>query len=351
MYPVVSIQKLNYFYQEGRKKKQVLFDIDFEMTPQEVVLLTGESGSGKTTLLSLIGCLRSIQDGNLTVLGQSLRQTNAAERVRLRRRIGYIFQHFNLLEFMTIQQNVMISLELQSKYDVDQAKAMSAHMLESVGLAQHIHLYPKDLSGGEKQRVAIARALVHCPQLLLADEPTSSLDRRTGREVIELIINLAREQGSAILIVTHDSRIFDVTNRLIRMEDGRLDIDDKERLSIVLPTLSDKQLLFLMPRLKTFTFSPGEIILHQGVVSNRFYIILEGVAEVISQDEAIPSQLKILNPNDFFGEAGLIYKVPQPFTIRAAKMSSVKVSVIESHDFDTIIVNSAATRAFLGQHI
>lgn len=219
---VVKIEKLNHFFGKGELRKQILFDIDLTMNQGEIVLMKGPSGSGKTTLLTLMGGLRSPQDGSLTVFGQQLVGVKPEKLVKIRRNIGYIFQAHNLLNSLTARQNVQLSIELHSGITSKEAKARSVAMLEAVGLGDHINYYPHNLSGGQKQRVAIARALVSHPQMVLADEPTAALDSKSGHDVVEIMRNLAKDQGCTILIVTHDNRILDVADRIIALEDGRL---------------------------------------------------------------------------------------------------------------------------------
>ena len=219
----VLVNYLNHYYGKGQLRKQVLFDINLQIKAGEIIILTGQSGSGKTTLISLIGGLRSIQEGSLQTLGQELYRANEEVMVRVRRQVGYIFQAHNLLEFMTARENVQMSVELHDHLTDVEAKAKAELMLEEVGLRHRINYYPRDLSGGQKQRVAIARALVGNPKLVLADEPTASLDSHTGREIVELMRRLAKEQGCTILLVTHDNRILDIADRIMEMEDGRLE--------------------------------------------------------------------------------------------------------------------------------
>jgi putative ABC transport system ATP-binding protein len=218
----VFVSNLNHYYGHRQLRQQVLFDINLVINEGEIVLLTGESGSGKTTLLSLIGALRSITEGNALVLNRQLYRANEARLVDVRRRIGYIFQSHNLLQFMTALQNVRMSAELLDESHLGPAIERANRILDAVGLKSRKEYYPHQLSGGQKQRVAIARALVNNPKLILADEPTASLDSKTGREIINLIQRLAQEQGSAVLLVTHDNRIFDIAHRILNMEDGRL---------------------------------------------------------------------------------------------------------------------------------
>ena len=219
--PAISISQLNHYYGQGSLQKQVLFDINLQIEQGEILIMTGPSGSGKTTLLTLIGSLRAIQNGNLCILGHELWNASKEQMTLARRHIGYIFQAHNLLNFLTVYQNVEMALEL---YAMTAAEADSRirTILNAVGLEDRMNAYPSDLSGGQKQRVAIARALVSQPQIILADEPTAALDKKSGRDVVEIMENLAREQGCTILLVTHDNRILDLADRIIYMEDGYL---------------------------------------------------------------------------------------------------------------------------------
>jgi putative ABC transport system ATP-binding protein len=220
--PVVDIRNLCHFFGERHLKKQILFDINLTLEAGEVVILKGPSGSGKTTLLTLIGGLRSPQSGSLKVFEQELVGAKKQQLVRIRRNIGYIFQSHNLLDCLTARQNVQMSVELHDGKTVKEAKQRAIAMLQTVGLEDHINYHPHNLSGGQKQRVAIARALVSRPKMVLADEPTASLDSKSGHDVVELMQQLAREQGCTILIVTHDNRILDIADRILELEDGHL---------------------------------------------------------------------------------------------------------------------------------
>lgn len=223
--PVVSINNLNFYFGKGALKKQALFDVSLQINIGEIVIMTGPSGSGKTTLLTLIGGLRSVQEGSLKVLGQELCGTSKNELVKVRRQIGYIFQAHNLLKCLTAIQNVQMSMELHHGISAQESREREEGMLEAVGLGERMYYYPENLSGGQKQRVAIARALVSHPKLVLADEPTAALDSKSGRDVVEVMQRLAKDQGCTILMVTHDNRILDIADRIIHMEDGQLTND------------------------------------------------------------------------------------------------------------------------------
>ncbi len=219
----IRVSALNHHYGRGTLRKQILFDVDVEIPQGEVVIVTGPSGSGKTTLLTLVGALRSTQEGSVQVLGKQLRGASSAVLESVRRQIGFIFQSHNLLGALTAVQNVELGLRVTGRYPhAHDRQKHAVAMLEAVGLGERIHYKAEQLSGGQRQRVAIARALASEPAMLLADEPTASLDKQSGREVVDRMKTLAREQGCTILLVTHDNRILDIADRIVHLEDGRL---------------------------------------------------------------------------------------------------------------------------------
>jgi putative ABC transport system ATP-binding protein len=220
--PVISVNNLNHYFGKGSLRKQALFDINLQISAGEIVILTGPSGSGKTTLLTLLGGLRSADEGSLKILGQEMCGASKNQLTKVRRQIGYIFQAHNLMKFLTVKENVRMSLELHDEMLKQDMDAIVLSILEKVGLGEKINYYPENLSGGQKQRVAIARALVSHPKIVLADEPTAALDKKSGRDVVELMYKLAKEQGITILLVTHDNRILDIADRILYMEDGCL---------------------------------------------------------------------------------------------------------------------------------
>jgi putative ABC transport system ATP-binding protein len=228
--PVVTVDRLNHYFGKGSLRKQVLYNISLQVNQGELVIMTGPSGSGKTTLLTLMGGLRAPQEGSLQVLGEELKGAGKGKVTKLRRNIGYIFQAHNLLKSLTAIQNVEMSGQLHnmSGKEVHQRAAM---MLDAVGLSDRKKYYPDSLSGGQKQRVAIARALMSRPKLVLADEPTAALDSKSGRDVVTIMQRLAREQGTTILMVTHDNRILDVADRIVNMEDGCLNANIPVQIS------------------------------------------------------------------------------------------------------------------------
>jgi len=219
--PVV-VERLEHHYGKGALRRQILFDVSATIPAGEIIIVTGPSGSGKTTLLTLIGALRAAQSGSVRVLGQELNGANAGTLERVRRRIGFIFQQHNLLAALTATENVELGLRATGRFPRGELRRRAHSMLEAVGLGAHVDKRAHELSGGQRQRVAIARALVGDPAIVLADEPTASLDRVSGREVVDRMQALAKEQGATILLVTHDNRILDVADRILHLEDGRI---------------------------------------------------------------------------------------------------------------------------------
>jgi putative ABC transport system ATP-binding protein len=222
MQPLIAADNVSHYYGQGQLRKRVLADITAEIMPGEIVILTGPSGSGKTTLLTLAGALRSVQEGSMKVLDEELNGASVETLVAIRENIGFIFQSHNLIDSLSATQNVAMGLGLERSITNKEAHKRAVEMLTAVGLGERVDYSPSRLSGGQRQRVAIARALVRKPKIVLADEPTASLDRKSGREVVELLQDLARQQGCAILLVTHDNRILDIADRIMTLEDGSI---------------------------------------------------------------------------------------------------------------------------------
>ncbi len=220
--PVISLRHVNHWFGSGDSRKHALRDISLDIHAGEIVICTGPSGSGKTTLLTMLGGLRSCQDGSLRILGQELNGASKEELAKLRLNVGFIFQAHNLMMFLNARRNVRLSLELHDRYLNENLDQLAAEMLERVGLGDRVDYFPANLSGGQRQRVAIARALVSRPRIVLGDEPTAALDKESGRTVVELMKELADREGTTIIMVTHDNKILDVADRIIIVEDGAL---------------------------------------------------------------------------------------------------------------------------------
>ena len=223
-HPIIA-RGLNHWFGQGEARKQALFDVDLSVARGSFTVLVGPSGSGKTTLLTLLGCLREVQEGSVRLLGHELLGARPDLAVRLRRRLGFIFQAHNLHESLTALQNVTMGLQVHGRIDDDAARRAAAHVLGLLGLSDRLDYLPGNLSGGQKQRVAIARALVGNPAIVLADEPTAALDRESGTNVVDLLKRLGAARGTTTVMVTHDNRILDRADRIVTLEDGRIVTD------------------------------------------------------------------------------------------------------------------------------
>ncbi len=221
MDPII-VRGVDHAFGHGEARKQVLFGIDLTVERGSLVVLMGPSGSGKTTLLTLMGCLRHVQSGSIRLLGSELAGADTATLESLRRRLGFIFQAHNLHDSLTARQNVLMALQVHGRGEPDRHQLAAEHMLGLVGLGDRVDYLPAKLSGGQKQRVAVARALVSNPAIVFADEPTAALDKVSGQRVVQLLRDLGRARGTTTVMVTHDSRILELADRIIELQDGAL---------------------------------------------------------------------------------------------------------------------------------
>ncbi len=218
----LTLQDVSWFYGRGKLRKQVLYDVDAVIQPGEIAILTGPSGSGKTTLLQLIGALRCPQAGSVNVLGRELLGASEAELLAVRRRIGFLFRHHNLVESLSVAGNIRMAMALCEETPRDSWNGRVDEVMEQVGLAGLQRKRPAQLSAGQRQRVGIARALVNHPRLILADDPTAILDKESGHQLVELLQSLAKEECATVVIVSTDRRILDIADTILHLEDGRV---------------------------------------------------------------------------------------------------------------------------------
>jgi putative ABC transport system ATP-binding protein len=351
--PAVRVQGLNHWYgDDPETSKQVLYDNNLEVTPGEIVIMTGPSGSGKTTLLSLLGALRTVQDGDVEVLGRPLTGLGADELVQVRRDIGFIFQAHNLFPSLTALQNVKMALELKES-DSARNRARAVEVLTDLGLAERINYKPGRLSGGQKQRVAIARALANRPKLILADEPTAALDEKSGRDVVNLLKKLSQEEGCTSLIVTHDNRILDVADRIVSMVNGciKSNVLVQEEIEIceflkqceVFSRLTASTLMTIAEKMSKERYSSGTAIIRQGDEGDKFYLLKSGVVDVIlNQRRPDEEQLATLSKGQFFGETALLTGAPRNATVVARE--DVEAYTLDKPNFQAAIVASEPLR-------
>lgn len=218
----VTCRGITKWFGAGDAKVQALRGLDLQIAMGELAMLVGPSGCGKTTLISIIAGLLDPTEGDLEVLGTRPRVLDTREQIMFRRKnLGFVFQHFNLLPTLTAAENVAVPLFVAGEAKRP-AVEQAAELLDELGLGDRLHHLPADLSGGQQQRVAIARALIHDPRLIVCDEPTSALDAKTGHMVMELFSAVAVRRDRAVVVVTHDNRIFDFADRIAQMEDGRV---------------------------------------------------------------------------------------------------------------------------------
>jgi putative ABC transport system ATP-binding protein len=346
--PIVRAEGINFFYGEGDSRNQVLFGNGLEIAPGQLVVMTGPSGSGKTTLLTLIGALRSLQEGRIELLGNELSALPPRELVKVRRDIGFIFQLHNLFEALTAYENVKMALQLAEDCSAAVMRERGVAMLERLGLGHRINYKPHSLSGGQRQRVAIARALAGRPKLVLADEPTAALDKDATHNVVRLFKDMTVDHGTAILMVTHDHRIIELADRLVHMVDGRIvsDIALNDALRIceflkgveAFKNLTPIELTNVAERMMRRQFMPGEVIIREGDIGEELFLISDGEVEV----ERSGHEVARLGPGDFFGELALMSGNPRNATVIASR--PVDTYILGKDDFRSAIEASESFR-------
>jgi len=352
----VKVNNLNHFFGAGDLRKQALFSNQLEVRRGEIVIMTGPSGSGKTTLLTLIGTLRTVQEGSLCVLGNELLDASTELIVRIRRQMGFIFQAHNLFESLTAYQNVNMAAELQG-IDPGIADGRIKSLLTRLGLGERIHYKPKSLSGGQKQRVAIARGLVHKPKLILADEPTAALDEKSGREVVTLFQELARDEGCTIIMVTHDNRILDVADRIVNMVDGHIKSDVAvQETSVICEFLKDfplfadltpNTLAEIADQMMVHEAAVGDKVLRQGDPGDLFYLIRSGSVDVLVEEDQQQKKVAELQQGQYFGEAALITDEPRNASVVAREKTVFYA--LGKDDFRAVLEQSATFEEELRQ--
>jgi len=347
--PVVRVEALNHFYGHGEAHNQVLFDNCIEIGKAQLVVMTGPSGAGKTTLLTLVGALRSVQEGKIEVLGHDLSRLGRGQLVVTRRDVGFIFQMHNLFDALSAYENVMMAMQLGDWRSANM-RQRGTEILDRLGLGHRIDHKPRALSGGERQRVAIARALVNRPNLVLADEPTAALDRESAGKVVDLLKESTIEQGSTVLLVTHDHRIIEKADRLVHMVDGRIASDvvlhDAMRICEFLKTvdafshLTPIELTNVAEKMMKRQFVAGDVVIRQGESGEEFFLISDGTVEVTREGHDVAQ----LGAGDFFGEGALITGEPRNATVVAN--DNLETYVLGKAEFRAAI---EASRSFRDQ--
>ena len=347
----VEVTGLSHDFGEGNYGVRVLTDVTLVVEPGELAVMTGPSGSGKTTLLTLIGALRTVQEGSVRVLGSELRGLGEDDLVRMRRSIGFLFQHHNLFPSLTAQQNVRMALELAEVYG-DEADRRAMEILGALGLAERAHARPARLSGGQRQRVAVARAVVNRPALILADEPTAALDEESALGVVRHLRGICDNDGAATIIVTHDARILDFADRVINLVDGRVVSNVAVEESVILSEFLTRCPVFsgldsgsiseLAGKMQQERFDAGETVVRQGDAGDKFFVIRSGSAEVVVQTEGARNVVAVLGEADFFGETALLTGEPRNASVIAR--DALRAYAMDKATFTSVTEHSPSFR-------
>jgi putative ABC transport system ATP-binding protein len=346
---IVKVTEVSHHFGQGDARNQVLFNNSLEIQSGELVVMTGPSGSGKTTLLTLIGALRSVQSGQIEIIGRNLSSLPPSELVRVRRNIGFIFQMHNLFDALSAYENVKMAMQL-GDCPVAEMRHRGSAILDRLGLGNRVDHVPRSLSGGQRQRVAIARALVNRPKLVLADEPTAALDQDSARNVVDLLKESTVEYGATVVMVTHDHRIIEKADRLVHMVDGRIASDvvlhDALRICEFLKTvdafggLTPLELTNVAEKMTKRQFVADDVIIRQGEEGEEFFLISDGTVEVMREGHDVAG----LGAGDFFGEGALITGEPRNATVVAK--DNLATYVLGKADFRAAI---EASRSFRDQ--
>jgi putative ABC transport system ATP-binding protein len=355
--PVVLVDKVNHHYGEGESRNQVLFNNCLDIGAGQLVIMTGPSGSGKTSLLSLIGGLRSVQDGNIQILDRKLTGLSRQELVNVRRNVGFIFQAHNLFDSLTAYENVKMAMQLGG-CPPDAMRERGTKILERLGLGHRVDYKPRALSGGQRQRVAVARALVNHPKLILADEPTASLDKESSSTVVTLLKELTTNEGCTVIMVTHDNRILELADRIVNMVDGHIvsDVVLREALTVceflrtteLFKKLTPSEIANVADRMQKRKYARGDVIIRQGDVGEEFFVIAHGSVSVTAQKSGGPeSQIATLGPGDVFGEMALLTDEPRNATVSAVE--DLETYYLDKKGFHEALELSAAFKDQLRQ--
>jgi ABC-type lipoprotein export system ATPase subunit len=342
---MIDLRSVDKYYQSAAGDYHALKSIDLCICSGEFVSIIGKSGSGKSTLLNMITGIDRPTSGEVYVNGTGIHELSENQLAAWRSdNLGIIFQFFQLLPALNLQQNVILPMDLAGKYRPRERRERAEHLLEIVGLADHMQKLPSMVSGGQQQRAAMARALANDPPILIADEPTGNLDSKTAATVFALFNQLVAE-GKTVIIVTHDSGLARHAHRTALIADGEI---VNEYVAKALPTLTPQQLLSATHKLKPRQYEPGAMILVEGKNSDAFYIISKGTVDVIlpraNQSDVIAVQL---GPGKYFGEMEFFHERRSRASIRACETCPVEVLALDYEALSSILNESEPTREAL----
>jgi ABC-type lipoprotein export system ATPase subunit len=345
--PVIDLRGVDKYYQSAAGDYHALKSVDLCICGGEFVSIIGKSGSGKSTLLNMITGIDRPTSGEVYVNGTPIHGLNENQMAIWRgENMGIIFQFFQLLPALNLKQNVILPMDLAGKYTARERRERAEHLLEIVGLSEHMHKLPSMVSGGQQQRAAMARALANDPPILIADEPTGNLDSKTAATMFELFNQLVA-QGKTVIIVTHDSSLARHAHRTALIADGEI---VNEYVAKVLPTLTHHQLLAATHKLQPRYYEPGAMILTEGKNSDAFYIVSKGTVDVIlprtNQSDVIALEL---GPGKYFGEMEFFHERRSRASIRACESCPVEVLALDYETLHSLLSESEPTREALHQ--
>jgi putative ABC transport system ATP-binding protein len=354
--PIVRVRDVSYTFEHGATSTPVLTGNCLELDPGEIVIMTGQSGSGKTTLLTLIGGLRRLQPqgGTIEVMGHDLGKIDAADLIRLRRHLGFIFQSHNLFGSLSAVANVRLALELGNESRAkprtdDEIQNRAVEILTRLKLENRLKLKPHQLSVGQRQRVAIARALANKPQLILADEPTAALDAESVDNVVHLLKETVSSGDCTAIVVTHDDKILAAADRIVHMLYGKIvaNIDVKRATEIckflqgchvlkeLFPGVLTQLDLAIADRMTKESFPTGSVIIREGELGDKFYMIRKGVVDVQKSEPGGSTAHFEISDGGFFGEVALIRNEKRNATVVAK--TPVDFFVLQRAQFDEVV--------------
>ena len=344
---MVDLRAVDKFYQSAAGDYHALKSVDLQINSGEFVSIIGKSGSGKSTLLNMITGIDRPTTGEVYVNGTPIHTMTENQLAAWRgENLGIIFQFFQLLPSLNLKQNVILPMDLAGKIKPRERRERAEHLLELVGLADHMHKLPSMVSGGQQQRAAMARALANDPPVLIADEPTGNLDSKTAASVFALFNQLVAE-GKTVIIVTHDSSLAKNAHRTALIADGEI---VNEYVAKAMPTLPQDQMLWATRNAKTIHYEPGAMIVTVGTNADTFYIVSKGTVEVVlprpNQSDVIAGQL---GPGKFFGEMAFFHDRKRQASVRASENGSVEVITLSYDQLDKLLNQSESTRNMLHQ--
>jgi ABC-type lipoprotein export system ATPase subunit/CRP-like cAMP-binding protein len=343
----INVRGLQKVYPSPSGPVLALKGMDIRVERGEFVAVIGKSGSGKSTFINMLTGIDRPSAGEIIIGGTPIHALNEHAMAEWRgRNLGIVFQFFQMLPTLTLLENIVLPMELNGLYQPAERRKRAMHLLDLVQLGEHAHKMPSAVSGGQQQRAAIARALANEPALLIADEPTGSLDSRTAGQIFELFRRLAA-QGTTILMVTHDDDLARRVDRAILIADGEV---VHEHLARALKEIGHDQLVEVKRRVAVRAYPPGATIVRQGEAGHEFFILLAGEVDVIvERPGGGETQIGHLRAGQWFGEGALTGGGARSATVRATHDAPVEVAALDAEAFNQLVGSSLALRERLGQ--